>query len=284
MSNGKILRILDTKMINDKTGELFFYGYTDHIAGRLKEHKKTRAERSVLELRDLSSGILRNISLTIREGEYLVIRPLENRVFEGLVSLVFGETKAEKGGFFMEGHEVSLPKTRRVVLIKEKAEDTMLFPDMSYMDNLLFTIDHKIPSVWLRRGVSKSVKQELSGKVGTDVFSKSIRHMTRKEKIELIYARIMLQKPDAVFCVMPFKEEDISMRLLICELQELLLKKNIAIITITMNLTDSVLLADRIVQIGADSGMEEYIREEYGQLSENVSWREMFRKNDKTHV
>ena len=153
----------------------------------------------------------------------------------------------------------------------------MLFPQMSYSDNLLFMIDPDISYLRERRGIEKSVKQELSGILGNEVFEKRVTDLTQWERIELVYARIILQKPEIVFCVQPFKGADLSTRLLIWELQELLLKKGITVAVLTMNMADALSLADRVIEIDEESGARETLRRDFGSFSQDTPWSRLFR-------
>ena len=136
-----------------------------------------------------------------------------------------------------------------MAFIRQKADETMVFDRMSYMDNLLFTADHKVMAFWGKAGIKKSIRQEFSDFVGEDVFEKRVDMLSPKERMILVYARVLLQRPKVVFCEMPFNDADISMRLLIRDLQRRLCEKGIAVVILTMNLRENVLEPDRVVQI-----------------------------------
>ncbi|WP_051226549.1 ATP-binding cassette domain-containing protein [Butyrivibrio sp. MC2013] len=251
MSGGRILNIISSDKLAGSIWDALYQEHSDYAGQGAGRPGRALSEKEVLEIRDLKLALGARLTVTVRKGEYLVIRPLDNRVFDDLISAIFGDYKPADSRFYIEGDKTVLCRDRRVALLREHPEENMLFEELSYLDNLLFTVDHRIPSVWGRSGVARSVRQELSGLLGEEVFGKSIRELTQKEKIELIYGRILLQKPDLVLCAMPFKDEDFSMRLLLKELQEMLLARGISIVNITMNVADSAPLADRIIEIAA---------------------------------
>ncbi len=246
MSNGKILSILDRDMMEES---LYGGEFGEKAVMRIRERPDRRPEEVLFEIRGLTKESVKDLNITVFKGEYLVIQPLENRVFEELRQMIFGGEEPSKGGFYLHGEKIRMEGTRSVALIKEEPEETMLFRQMSYLDNLLFNLDHRIPSVWWKGGVAKSVKQELSGILGEEVFSKKVEALSQKEKIELVYARIYLQNPDIVFCCLPFKGADLSTGILIREMHENMLKRGVSIVVLTMNVTDVMSLADRVVQI-----------------------------------
>lgn len=101
----------------------------------------------------------------------------------------------------------------------------MLFEDLSVKDNLCLALDGKMPSIWLRKKVQKTVREEYRRTFGEDIFYKGVKDLTDTQKINLVYMRILLEKPKVVFMLQPFKNADISHRLQIWELQAKLLEK-----------------------------------------------------------
>ena len=85
--------------------------------------------------------------------------------------------------------------------------------------------------------------------LGEDIFEKQLEELTQVEKYELVYARILLQKPEVIFCIQQFKGADMAHRNRICELQEMLLKKGISVVVIALNQLDEMCLADRVIYL-----------------------------------
>lgn len=86
-------------------------------------------------------------------------------------------------------------------IIQELPVHTMLFPNMSYLDNLCFTLDHRMDGVWRKRKIKKSLRREYAGFLGEDVFDTPIERLTERQKYDLIYTRIFLAEPgNRVLC------------------------------------------------------------------------------------
>ena len=49
---------------------------------------------------------------------------------------------------------------------QQQPAQAMLFPDLSYMDNLCFTLDHRVPDVWRRAAPRESIRRELTDEGG----------------------------------------------------------------------------------------------------------------------
>ncbi|MBR2274480.1 MAG: sugar ABC transporter ATP-binding protein, partial [Lachnospiraceae bacterium] len=61
------------------------------------------------------------------------------------------------------------------------------------------------------------------------------------------------------------------------ELQELLLKQGITVVVLTMNMADALSLADRGIEIDAQSLVTQTLRRDFGSLSEDIPWSRLFR-------
>ena len=125
--------------------------------------------------------------------------------YQDLADWVTGAAAPAAGTCLAAGNPVCLPKDRRVGVIRELPAETMVFSNMSYLDNLCFNLDHRFPDVWLRGRVKRSVSREYAGLLGPEVFWKRVEALTETEKYDLVYARVLLQNPQAVFCIQPFK-------------------------------------------------------------------------------
>ena len=112
--------------------------------------------------------------------------------------------------------------------------------------------------------------------VGEEVFYKSMDQLTQREKYQLVYTRILLQKPKVVFCIQPFKGTDLSHRLFVWKLLKMLLNRGIAVVILTMNLSDSISLAERLLRIGSGGMAEEITRDNFGGLTEDVPWKFLY--------
>ena len=96
------------------------------------------------------------------------------------------------------------------------------------------------------------------------------------EKYELVYTRILLQKPEVVFCVQPFKGADLAHRIRIWELNERLLENGIAVVILAVNMSDALSLADRVIRVEKKGKVSEYFRKDFATLPLNVPWHYLY--------
>ena len=95
-----------------------------------------------------------------------------------------------------------------------------------------------------------ALKHGLGELLKKDLFEQPVESLSELEKYDLVYNRILLQKPGVVFCVRPFKGTDMELREHIRHLITLLQKKQIAVVLLTTNAAEVFGIADRIIRVG----------------------------------
>jgi len=247
MGNGQIIKILEPDQFTPDMLAHFIRWYAD--ARNVSAAESPDARPVVLQIRDLRSGPIRDLTCKARAGECVVVQDLDNSVFPALLKILAEGQRPESGAILLRGQPFS-PKrdARRLAVIQENPAKTMLFPKMTYLDNLCMTLDSEIPSVWRSRKVRNSLRREYRERLG-NVFESRVDHLTMAQQYTLVYTRILLQKPEVVFCMQPFQGADMGLRIHILSLMDLLLQKGIALVILAVNLSDSLTLADRLVLV-----------------------------------
>ena len=245
MKNGKIIKKISEKDINKDTLRL----YTKEYPSYERRERKIPEDCVILEAKFWEGEYIAKFDFQVKRSECLVIQGIENKKFFELVRTLTGSDKTCESAYFYKNQITELDNDRRIALIQERPTQTMLFEDMSYMDNLCITLDHRIKGIWRSKKLRKSIQSEYGKLFGEEVFEKKLEELTQIQKYELVYGRILLQKPEVVFCIQPFKGVDMVHRNRIWELQEMLLKKGIAVVIVALNRLDEMCLADRILYL-----------------------------------
>ena len=73
-------------------------------------------------------------------------------------------------------------------------------------------------------------------------------HLSAEEKKELVYKRILLQRPQAVMVIQPFRASGIASRRHTADLIRQLLDKGTAVIIVSAGMNDAIMITDDIVQ------------------------------------
>ncbi|MCL2343015.1 MAG: ATP-binding cassette domain-containing protein [Firmicutes bacterium] len=249
MSDGRIVKILQS----DEITEEFFKNYTGAFQAGQRADLSTENRRSaVLEAVGLTGILVNNLSFAVAPGECVVLQSADIQVFEELLAILSGELAPQRGEIRVDGRAVPLRIGGDIAMIQELPTETMLFREMSYLDNLCFLVDRRLPEVWRDKRVRNGIKYEYEALLGSDVFDKRVDALSEIQKYELVYTRVAIQKPKAVFCVQPFRRADMELRVHIYGLIKRLLERGIAVVILVVNLEDSLSLADRLVRIQKD--------------------------------
>lgn len=273
MSNGRVVKVLQS----DTTEPGFFRSYTEAYIGKVRRQRSRPAPDNsgrspVFEARDISGESVSDLSFCVYSGECVVLQTVDDQVFGELLSILSGEIPPERGELLIGSLTPRLGED--IAIIQELPTETMLFKETSYLDNLCFLLDRRLPEVWRNKHVREGVRREYSNILGEDVFDKRVDALSKMQKYELVYTRIALQNPKVVFCVQPFRRADMELRMHIWDLMKMLLDKGIAVVILAVNLADSLSLADRLIRIRKDTPDEMYSRNEFSALSVSAPWTE----------
>ncbi|MDD3368946.1 MAG: sugar ABC transporter ATP-binding protein [Lachnospiraceae bacterium] len=277
MSNGHIEKILQPRDMKFDKLHSISKEYDKMIHKYLENRKdKEISGPSICDCYCKTQNMKYPLTFGVREGECLVLQCLDNTVYRMLLQQLVGENTNTSWRMFLHGKKAEIPGNRHIALLQEQCNKTMLFPELSYMDNLCFNLDKRIRHVWTTGRIRKSIRQEYGEILGEDVFKLSVDELTEKQKYQLVYSRILLQKPEIVFCMQPFKGADLTHRMYIWRLLEQLLRKGIAVIILAVNLSDVLSLADRLICIDKEKEHKEYKQSEFASVSVLEPWLQLY--------
>lgn len=278
-SNGRIQKITRKEEQEEETMRLYTAEYDRMVRSHLESRIKNAPEnKEILELRGISGETMKDLSFSIYEGECLVIQTQENGIFHELKELLVGNIRPESGELLLYGRQVDLTWNNEIAVIQELPTRTMIFPGLSYMENLCMSLSNRIPSIWRKRRIRSSIRQEYAPILGEDVFFESVENLNEMQKYRLVYMRVLLQKPKIVFCIQPFKGADLPHRMVVWELIEMLLDHGIAVVILSLNLADSLSLADRLLVLEGNGQKREIQRKDFASIPTVAPWLYIYRE------
>ncbi len=163
-------------------------------------------------------------------------------------------------------------KDDKAAIIQESPTESMMFHGLSYMDNLCMSLSRRMGNIWKNNRIRGSIRREYEELLGEEAFDTKVEDLSEKQKYQLIYSRVMLQNPQIVYCIKPFKGADLAHRIHIWKLLERLLDCGITVVDISLNLSDSLSLADRLLMIENDGTVLEIGQENFAHVPRNVPW------------
>lgn len=244
-SNGRILQTADTP---DALGQILdcFTADEQHNEGAQAMALQGNA---VLQAVGLSRGKAEGLDFSVYPDECVVLLDPHNRA-DLLVDILSGEPTPTDGKLLLYGKPITGQANRDIAVIQESPSQSMIFPKLSYFDNLFLCCDHQLPQLWRNPQMQRRLAREYAQRNhDAELFQQPVEALTEMEKYDLVYNRILLQKPKVAICVRPFKSADIELREHILQLIEQLRKKQIAVVISTANASACIPVANRVVSI-----------------------------------
>ncbi len=254
LCNGRLQKVVQERDMSRKTLQECLEGYDRQVWGYPESrHLHKTGQEIMLEAEPEGGGKLRRFSFSVREGEGLTLQAQDDRILQECVAFLTGE----KSRIVMDGRRRRVCTDREIAVVSAEPAGTMVFPEMSYMDNLCMGLARRMPDVWSGRKIRASIRREYAGVLGDEVFGQSVETLSQRQKYQLIYTRIALQKPRVAFLIQPFMGADMPHRCFIWEMLEQLLDKGIALVLLSVNPLDTWLVAQRTLKLGSRGIFEE---------------------------
>ncbi|MCL2152526.1 MAG: ATP-binding cassette domain-containing protein [Oscillospiraceae bacterium] len=267
MSNGRIIKLLEGEFLTQESLNAYAGSYVVGTRQEKHQYETTKKKHSSSFFVDnMSSHLVKELSFSISSGECVVIQNADLQVYGEVLSIMSGKAVPESGQLLLDGKPVSFEMGGDTAVIHEQPSKTMLFGELSYLDNLCFLLDKRLPEIWLDSRLREGIRREYEEILGADVFDGRINALSEAQKYDLVYSRIALQKPKVVFCAQPFRGADMELRMRILELMLTLLDKGIALVILTVNLVDSLSLANSLIRVYRDKPQEVYSRNEFSTM------------------
>jgi len=254
LCNGRLQKVVQARDMNRKNLQECLEGYDRSVWGYPENRHFHQAGRKIFlegELEGRES--LRKFSFFVRKGECLTLQAEDDQILQNCVLFLTGE----ESRIAMDGRKMRIGMDREIAVVSAEPTRAMVFPEMSYMDNLCMGLARRMPDVWSRRKIRASIRREYAQIFGEDIFTKPIEELSERQKYQLVYTRIALQKPRVAFLIQPFMGADMPHRRFIWEMLEQLLDKQIALVLLSVNPLDTWLVAQRTLKLGSQGIFEE---------------------------
>jgi molybdopterin-binding protein len=208
---------------------------------------------------DLGDFVLKDITLTIEEGEYFIILGPTGAGKTVLLESIAGLHPIKNGEIWLRGKEVTRvePEKRRVSIVYQ---DHVLFPHLSVKDNIIFGLKmNKAPAD--ERKVRLNWVAELLGI--TNLLHRRPDTLSGGEKQKVALGRAIITRPELLLVDEPLSSLDPETRENVQqELRQLHKALGITILHVTHDFEEAIALGNRIAVIGEGHLMQVGIPEE----------------------
>lgn len=198
------------------------------------------------ESRKKKLQVLQNISLSIKEKQFVSIVGTSGCGKTTFFKIIAGLLEPSDGKIFLDGKEVMEPGKIGLVF-----QDYSLFPWLNVLDNVIFGIDQSAD-----RNEKENIARKYLSLVGLSGFEKDYPHqLSGGMKQRVAIARTLANNPKIILMDEPFGALDTQTRAL---MQELLLniwkKEKKTILFITHDIDEAIFLSEKVYVMGTKPG------------------------------
>ena len=148
---------------------------------------------------------LKNINLSIEEGEFTLLRGASGSGKSSIFSLIAGLVKPSLGDVVIDGKSIAkIPDSYAAIMRREKIgvifQKFNLIHDLSVLDNVALPL---IPSTKSMRDIRSSVENILDELSLTDKINTSVRYLSGGEQQRVAIARALINKPKIILADEP---------------------------------------------------------------------------------
>jgi ribose transport system ATP-binding protein len=274
MREGKIIKHLYPDQMNDTIISQYSYEFKESIeeGSRQDQYSKPPLSSRDLVCSNLWYHDIKQLNIELHAGETVVLLDSENMILDQLFVLLSGVDVADSGSLLIHGKRPSLAD-RSIALVPEKPDQSLIFPQLSVMDNLLFTSDHKVPHLWLNRKRRAALGYELQKRFGNRLTDKVPSDFPQSYRLRLVYQRILLQKPTFLCVVQPFASIDMYQRMELISTYDVLKQRGTTILILAVSLSDTLQIADRLLLCKNGQIERQLLRHEFSQYNGIVGSR-----------
>ena len=196
--------------------------------------------------KDLEIMILRNLSLSVKEGDFVAITGASGSGKTSLLRTICGLENPKEGEIILDhsimfNKEISVPTEKRNIglVIQEK----VLFPHMNTRQNVEFGISNRKDKNELSNEIMEKLKiQKLSEKYPYQ--------LSGGESQRVALARSIVMKPKLLLLDEPFSGLDTELKMKIYpEIKSILNENKITCLMVTHDLTEVKALADKLFNL-----------------------------------
>jgi L-arabinose transport system ATP-binding protein len=244
------------------------------MVGRSLENMFTRprhpTDRVVLEVRDVSTDDVTDVSLTVHAGEVVALAGLVGAGRSELARAIVGDVPLTRGEILVDGKKLRLRTPADAVQAglgyapEERKADALLL-ERGVRDNVSITLLDKLSRFHVvRRGAERKLVRKFTDqlRVRTPSLEQEVRKLSGGNQQKVVLARWLARQPKVLVLDEPTRGIDVGAKAEIYSIISDLAGEGVAILVISSELPEVLGLADRIVVMQGGRVTGELARDE----------------------
>jgi L-arabinose transport system ATP-binding protein len=268
--DGRFINLVNKKEVHEK--ELIKMMVGRDLGDVFKELSRNKTIGEILlQVTDLTSDYIRDISFTLRKGEILGFSGLVGAGRTEVMRAIIGADQLKSGDIIVNGKSVinKSPKDaigHGIVMVPEDRKTQGILPNMTVGENISISILNKLTNYLglINKKRETTIIEESIRKlnVKTPNANKKILELSGGNQQKAIVARWLITEPQVLILDEPTKGIDVGAKAefykLICEIA----KQGVSVLLISSELPEIIGLSDRIIVMKNGKITGEFIREE----------------------
>jgi ABC-type sugar transport system ATPase subunit len=219
------------------------------------EREAVRAGRPVLEVRDVTTDAVRDISLTVHAGEVVCLAGLVGAGRSELARAIVGDLPLRSGQVLVDGRPLRLRQPRDAVaagigLAPEERKADALFMERTVRDNISLVVLDKLSRFRFVRGAAeRALARQFTDRlrVRTPSIDHVVKNLSGGNQQKVVLARWLARRPKVLILDEPTRGIDVGAKAEIYRIIADLAHDGIALLIISSDQLEVLGLADRIV-------------------------------------
>ncbi len=250
--DGQFIKTLDIGATNKE--ELIALMVNRKLDDSFPKHS-CRPGPEVLEVRNLSTAKLRDISFSARSGEILGLAGLVGAGRTEIARAVFGADPKDSGAIRIEGAEVRIESPidaieRGIGLIPEDRKQHGALLHLSVKDNTTYThLKKMFPLGVIDAGKERLAAEDYVAKLKTKTPSvdQLVRNLSGGNQQKVVLSKWLLTECKVLFFDEPTRGIDVGAKYEIYQLMNALVEQGIAVVMISSEMPELLGMSDRII-------------------------------------
>ncbi len=273
MRDGKYIVTKKVKDTNRK--ELIAYMVGREL-GESYPEKKTEPKETVIEVKNLCTDKLKNVSFSLRKGEILGLGGLVGAGRTEIARAIYGADSINSGEIILNGSKITLKSPldglkNGIGLIPEDRKQHGVILGMEIKENITYSILKKISKSLIiskskENEICNSLKEEL--RIKTPALTQKVKNLSGGNQQKVVLAKFLATKCDVFIFDEPTRGIDVGAKQEIYNLMRTLTEQGKSIIMISSEMPELIGMSDRIIVMHEGKIAGELQRNEFSQ--ENI--------------
>ena len=221
---------------------------------QLYPHKTLEPGKVIFEARNITGGIVQDVSIHVRQGEIVSLFGLMGSGTTELLEEIYGVRRREAGGIFLEGKEVSIRNTQEAVKNRisndpPERKETGLYMMQSIKKNIVAPSITELSKGWImdkKREVSETARMMEMLEIKAKGMDAEVKSLSGGNQQKVLLGKWIRMNPKVILINEPTRGVDVGTKSEIYKILEDMCAQGVGILMISCELPEVLALSNRV--------------------------------------